>query len=832
LHVPSNTQQAPSNSIISTSHNRNRSKKKGSGILVFATGPTDQGGTITTDHFLQLVRGGLTWSTVPGLLLPEDDEEYDYSSSCSNVTTVPAAEHLPAPLPLPTSNTMQLLQQPTAVLSTSCLPEKGVDDMRANNNKALLLSRKLAPPPSSANNNISMRTSGRRRSWKNSTTAASSHAQSSSSPSSPTPCSTFSLVPSSSPASRSSTTNSSNPTTTATRCAKNPSTTNRRDLKDYLSSLQHPSSQHESSLQSSSSSDPLSLGSSKQQLLSKDSSMDDTTASTEEEDESEASTAASPDTDAVQKVETTFQVPYRQQPQHHHHHHLQPLLMLPSTEPAATLNTTDDDVHDDCHFSVLNDIVHDVAHSTAEATGISCSALQEEEEDDNDDDVNDDSESICNSSTSTSTSTSNNIDDDEHLSEGQNIPQRQVQTGEGTTTTTTTASRTLRWADEVRESEDGREMDLETIYSIECLQPISTRVVILLLNPKERLFEFIQCEYSVDDRLTISDLLKQLPGMASIEVLAKQRYTSLCRLDEELINMLPIQDYPVREGEILIAAGPEYRPKMVMAAACALLSQRALLRAVHKAKLSGRALQKLSSSKELAAAKLAAKFGVAKPNNKKEEEDEESEEEEDNNILIVKVLSREYGDSSSPTVAQSTTRRATKPDLCGASPTSCSSSSLELEPELSNGSYDEEFKSSYDEEFLSIPSVESGEFQESDKRAEVDDSVEGDNHQPLHPELQPQQQQQQQRRNDLETQLPADWQACNVLSTLIPTLPLLFRDSHQTTTTQDHDGDDDDSDYSEEMPPESDYHTRSDKNDNHLVVDSDDSYDENTFGYI
>jgi hypothetical protein len=189
--------------------------------------------------------------------------------------------------------------------------------------------------------------------------------------------------------------------------------------------------------------------------------------------------------------------------------------------------------------------------------------------------------------------------------------------------------------------------ELAVTHAIDFLPYISTRIVVLLLDLHERLFEFVQCEYDTDSRLTATDLLSQLPKFASFDFLARQDYHCLCRRDQEIITMLPIQNYPIREGEILIAASAKSKakPQLVMDAARSLLSQKKLLRSVQKAKLSGRALQRLLSSAELAGAPPRPPHA---PDDGEDDDDDESSIEgvdgEDHTALIIKVLSRELGD--------------------------------------------------------------------------------------------------------------------------------------------------------------------------------------------
>ncbi|KAL7568517.1 hypothetical protein ACA910_002636 [Epithemia clementina (nom. ined.)] len=191
--------------------------------------------------------------------------------------------------------------------------------------------------------------------------------------------------------------------------------------------------------------------------------------------------------------------------------------------------------------------------------------------------------------------------------------------------------RSIRWADD-----EGKK--LVVLHEVEILPPLNVRVVILMLNPAEKIFEFVQCEFQTDERLTVSDLLVQLPFMASMESLKKQRYTALYRGEREMVNIISIQDYDIIEGEILVAVSSNANPKQSIAAASALLLQRSLIRAVQKAKLSGRALQRLMSSADLA----CVLEGSGPPHSIKSGYDED-EESRDDCRLVLRVLSRELG---------------------------------------------------------------------------------------------------------------------------------------------------------------------------------------------
>ena len=190
--------------------------------------------------------------------------------------------------------------------------------------------------------------------------------------------------------------------------------------------------------------------------------------------------------------------------------------------------------------------------------------------------------------------------------------------------------RAIRWADHEHKTFVVR-------HIVEILPHLNVRIVVLMLHPGEKIFEFVQCELQTDERLKVSDLLVQLPSMASMDSLKNQRYSALYRGDREMVNILSIQDFDIVEGEILVAIASAANPKQSIAAAAALLQQRSLLRAVQRAKLSGRALQKLTSSAELEAVLEDAGTPNQEP---KFDEDDESRDE---CRLVLRVLSRELG---------------------------------------------------------------------------------------------------------------------------------------------------------------------------------------------
>jgi hypothetical protein len=199
------------------------------------------------------------------------------------------------------------------------------------------------------------------------------------------------------------------------------------------------------------------------------------------------------------------------------------------------------------------------------------------------------------------------------------------------------------------------------------VRPAYLRVVILLLHPVIRRFEFLHCELP-EQRLTVWDLLQQLPGLATEPSLKHVAFNSLCRHrrsckrrkkkrrasqtkqlielniststststassssssgsvvgggssgsyeddvaqpdDEilegsatdpkqvELIHRLDVHCYELFEGEILLAIPNGFHPKSIINHTDAMLENRQLMRMLHRAKLSGRALRRLKPSK-------------------------------------------------------------------------------------------------------------------------------------------------------------------------------------------------------------------------------------------
>jgi hypothetical protein len=193
----------------------------------------------------------------------------------------------------------------------------------------------------------------------------------------------------------------------------------------------------------------------------------------------------------------------------------------------------------------------------------------------------------------------------------------------------------VRWARDGMATASSSEVHgplLVTVHQLSYEEQANVRIVILILHIPTRKFEFVHVEYGTDadERLRISDVLKQLPRLISNRALRRLRFGALCWNGTELLNNMTLQDYALRDGDTLIAvtldaiqpstsersevlirtrtgvlvAGQDDVPMVVgrqrvLYEADQLLKNKRLRRAVRRAKLSGRALQRLLTSDEI-----------------------------------------------------------------------------------------------------------------------------------------------------------------------------------------------------------------------------------------
>jgi len=80
------------------------------------------------------------------------------------------------------------------------------------------------------------------------------------------------------------------------------------------------------------------------------------------------------------------------------------------------------------------------------------------------------------------------------------------------------------------------------------------RVIVLLLDPNTRKFEFIHCYFDNETSL-VKDIVNLIPKNSTFGPLRRQVYLGLCRptTGEEMINSFMAKEYDIRDNEILIA---------------------------------------------------------------------------------------------------------------------------------------------------------------------------------------------------------------------------------------------------------------------------------------
>ena len=180
----------------------------------------------------------------------------------------------------------------------------------------------------------------------------------------------------------------------------------------------------------------------------------------------------------------------------------------------------------------------------------------------------------------------------------------------------------VRWVDEVEKQE------LAVVHTVACDGQYTCRVVILLLMnngaDSSNNFEFLHCEYRLDQRLRVADALSQItelvvgtpehPSELAASRIGTEKktkkmpsacpfrpFTALYHEGRELINVCSLQDFPLQDGQSILVAvrkGPDGRDLLLKQSAL-LLSDRRLNKEIRKARISGRSLQVLLSSDEL-----------------------------------------------------------------------------------------------------------------------------------------------------------------------------------------------------------------------------------------
>jgi hypothetical protein len=147
---------------------------------------------------------------------------------------------------------------------------------------------------------------------------------------------------------------------------------------------------------------------------------------------------------------------------------------------------------------------------------------------------------------------------------------------------------------------DDEGMEIETVFEIEPANYTGTkRVLVLLLLPKLYAYEFVALEYdtTMEDPersiVRVSQILKELPSLASDPNMSKQEFVRLIRMDAsrnddesatgiELINALSIQSYNLNNDEILLAVPSETSKLQVLESSRQVVSNPKLMKAVSR----------------------------------------------------------------------------------------------------------------------------------------------------------------------------------------------------------------------------------------------------------
>lgn len=139
--------------------------------------------------------------------------------------------------------------------------------------------------------------------------------------------------------------------------------------------------------------------------------------------------------------------------------------------------------------------------------------------------------------------------------------------------------RTIRFADE-----EGKA--IQTVHVTERVEDEGidgNRVIVLLLCPKKKRFEFLHVQYGWEERTQLSEAFKQFPHMASDPCFINQHYVGICRPwrgGQELINSLALQDYDMHPDEILVAIPSGMKSKQIMKLSKPLLSNKNVIKTV------------------------------------------------------------------------------------------------------------------------------------------------------------------------------------------------------------------------------------------------------------
>ena len=131
--------------------------------------------------------------------------------------------------------------------------------------------------------------------------------------------------------------------------------------------------------------------------------------------------------------------------------------------------------------------------------------------------------------------------------------------------------------------------------------PTLQRLLVLFLCPEEKKFEFVHAEYSTQQsRVAVSSLLEQVTKFVTDPTIAKKQYARLCTADgTELINALSIQEYDLKNDEVVVAVLQGYTGATMHTMAKGLIQNEEILKAVKQTNRSEHTLFRVKSNGEL-----------------------------------------------------------------------------------------------------------------------------------------------------------------------------------------------------------------------------------------
>jgi hypothetical protein len=140
--------------------------------------------------------------------------------------------------------------------------------------------------------------------------------------------------------------------------------------------------------------------------------------------------------------------------------------------------------------------------------------------------------------------------------------------------------RVIRFADEV-----GKPLEDYWVIGGKDDPHATGRIIIMLLSPQERKFEFIHAEFLLREKTTVTDVLYQIPKIATNAIFQSKTFINICRTRQgntDLDNDHILQDYDMEDSELVIGVLKGYTGKVMAQCALPLLLNGKITQAVSK----------------------------------------------------------------------------------------------------------------------------------------------------------------------------------------------------------------------------------------------------------